>query len=219
MALLEIKDVHYKYVSGANTTNALNGVSLEFDNGKIYAITGRSGCGKTTLLSLISGFDDAASGEIIFNGERISKRSEKYRRNNVGIVFQSYNLIKHLSVLDNILLAEELSSIPKKERKKRAVEAVLKVGLTEKHLKKKPNQLSGGEQQRVAVARVLACEPQLILADEPTGNLDDSNSEIIVSLLSDIAHSDNKCVIMVTHSEKIAQGADVWVKMADGKNQ
>ncbi len=217
MALLEVRDVHYEYVNGKNVTKALRGVNLSLEKGKTYAVTGRSGCGKTTLLSLIAGFDKPSSGQILFDGEPINN-ANSFRRDNVGMVFQSYNLIKHLTVLENILIATEISSVPRCERKKRACEAVKMVGLTEKHLKKRPGQLSGGEQQRVAVARVIACSPKIILADEPTGNLDNANSDVVVSLLCDMAKNDGKCVVIVTHSEEIAQRADVRIRMADGKN-
>lgn len=211
--MIELSNVTYDYTSKAGKVHALRGVSVEFEPGKMYAITGRSGSGKTTLLSLIAGLDSPLNGTITVNGTDISGVDrDKYRRENIGMVFQAYYLLPQLTVAENIMLSSEITKQAKPD-----VGMLLEiVGLSAFHGKKRANQLSGGEQQRVAIARAIATEPPIILADEPTGNLDNENSKNIISLLKSMAHERQKCVIVVTHSEEIAAEADVRYVMSDG---
>ena len=211
--MIELSNVTYDYTSKAGKVHALRGVSVKFEPGKMYAITGRSGSGKTTLLSLIAGLDSPLNGTITVNGTDISGVDrDKYRRENIGMVFQAYYLLPQLTVAENIMLSSEITKQAKPD-----VGMLLEiVGLSAFHGKKRANQLSGGEQQRVAIARALATEPPIILADEPTGNLDNENSKNIISLLKSMAHERQKCVIVVTHSEEIAAEADVRYVMSDG---
>ena len=173
---LKLIDVNKKYkLSNKETFQALYDVNIEFDKGELVSIVGESGSGKSTLMNLIGGLDSDFSGNIIAGGEDLSKLSDKqldkYRKNKVGFVFQSFNLISHLSILDNVTLALTLSNVNEKEKEEKATEMLKKVGL-EGHLKKKPSQLSGGQKQRVAIARALINDPEIIIADEPTGALD-----------------------------------------------
>lgn len=211
--MIELSNVTYDYTSKAGKVHALRGVSAKFEPGKMYAITGRSGSGKTTLLSLIAGLDSPLNGTITVNGTDISGVDrDKYRRENIGMVFQAYYLLPQLTVAENIMLSSEITKQAKPD-----VGMLLEiVGLSAFHGKKRANQLSGGEQQRVAIARAIATEPPIILADEPTGNLDNENSKNIISLLKSMAHERQKCVIVVTHSEEIAAEADVRYVMSDG---
>lgn len=211
--MIELSNVTYDYTSKAGKVHALRGVSVKFEPGKMYAITGRSGSGKTTLLSLIAWLDSPLNGTITVNGTDISGVDrDKYRRENIGMVFQAYYLLPQLTVAENIMLSSEITKQAKPD-----VGMLLEiVGLSAFHGKKRANQLSGGEQQRVAIARAIATEPPIILADEPTGNLDNENSKNIISLLKSMAHERQKCVIVVTHSEEIAAEADVRYVMSDG---
>lgn len=211
--MIELSNVTYDYTSKAGKVHALRGVSVKFEPGKMYAITGRSGSGKTTLLSLIAGLDSPLNGTITVNGTDISGVDrDKYRRENIGMVFQAYYLLPQLTVAENIMLSSEITKQAKPD-----VGMLLEiVGLSAFHGKKRANQLSGGEQQRIAIARAIATEPPIILADEPTGNLDNENSKNIISLLKSMAHERQKCVIVVTHSEEIAAEADVRYVMSDG---
>lgn len=211
--MIELSNVTYDYTSKAGKVHALRGVSVKFEPGKMYAITGRSGSGKTTLLSLIAGLDSPLNGTITVNGTDISGVDrDKYRRENIGMVFQAYYLLPQLTVAENIMLSSEITKQAKPD-----VGMLLEiVGLSAFHGKKRANQLSGGEQHRVAIARAIATEPPIILADEPTGNLDNENSKNIISLLKSMAHERQKCVIVVTHSEEIAAEADVRYVMSDG---
>lgn len=211
--MIELSNVTYDYTSKAGKVHALRGVSVKFEPGKMYAITGRSGSGKTTLLSLIAGLDSPLNGTITVNGTDISSVDrDKYRRENIGMVFQAYYLLPQLTVAENIMLSSEIT----KQAKPDVAMLLEIVGLSAFHGKKRANQLSGGEQQRVAIARAIATEPPIILADEPTGNLDNENSKNIISLLKSMAHERQKCVIVVTHSEEIAAEADVRYVMSDG---
>lgn len=220
--MLEVKQVTYQYRTGADVVDALRGVSAEFYPGTLYAIMGRSGSGKSTLLSLLAGMDLPLSGEILINGEVLSKLDrDKYRREIVGMIFQSYYLLPHLTAAENISLAMELSGkykgVSKAERNNKIDSLLCSVGLTPSHGKKRATRLSGGEQQRIAIARTLGADPEIILADEPTGNLDNENSAVIISILKELAHDSGKCVIVVTHSDTIAAEADVVLHMADGR--
>lgn len=217
--MLQLKDITKSYKTGEFTQVALNKVSLNFRKSEFVAILGQSGSGKTTLLNVIGGLDQYDTGELIINGQSTKhfKDSEwdAYRNNSVGFIFQSYNLISHLSIVDNVEMSMTLSGVSPSEKKQKALESLEKVGLKD-HVHKRPNQLSGGQMQRVAIARALANNPDIILADEPTGALDSETSEQIMDLIKSIA--EDKLVIMVTHNPELAeQYADRVIKFSDGK--
>jgi ABC-type lipoprotein export system ATPase subunit/ABC-type antimicrobial peptide transport system permease subunit len=219
MNLLELKSINKYYKLKDNEKfHVLNDVSLSFNRGELVAIIGESGSGKSTLMNLIGGLDSNFSGELFVNGRDIKKLKkkelDKYRKNEVGFIFQSFNLINHLSVLDNVTIAMTLSNVRKKERIKQAKEILESLGL-EKHISKKPNQLSGGQKQRVAIARALINDPQIIIADEPTGSLDSVTTMQVLEIMKDIAQR-GKLVIMVTHSERVAASSTRIVKISDG---
>ncbi len=217
--MIQIKNIVKNYLSGDNVVNALQDVSLNFRNSEFVSILGPSGCGKTTLLNIIGGLDKYTSGDIVINGvstkEYGDKDWDKYRNHYIGFVFQSYNLISHLSVLENVELALSIAGLSKHEKKKRAIEALKEVGL-ENQLKKKPNQLSGGQMQRVAIARAIVNKPKIILADEPTGALDSETSTQVMEILKKI--SKDYLIIMVTHNEELAQKYSTRIiSVLDGK--
>lgn len=216
--MLELKNVKKSFKTGDFVQQALKGINLNFGDKEFVAILGSSGSGKTTLLNIIGGLDHYDSGDLIIKGKSTKKFKEKdwdaYRNNSIGFIFQSYNLIGHISVLGNIELSMTLSGVSSKEKKKRAMEVLEKVGLKE-HAHKKPNQLSGGQMQRVAIARALVNNPEIILADEPTGALDSTTSIQIMELIKDIAK--DKLVIMVTHNPELAEKyATRIVEVKDG---
>jgi len=216
--MLRVKDVSKSYTTGDFTQVALDGVSLEFGKTEFVAVLGPSGSGKTTFLNLIGGLDKYDSGDLIINGKSTKDFADwewdAYRNNSVGFVFQTYNLITHLSVLDNVEMGLTLSGVPAAEKHAKAVEALERVGLKD-HIHKKPNQLSGGQMQRVAIARALANDPDIILADEPTGALDTVTSGQVLDLIKEIAA--DKLVIMVTHNPELAEEyADRIVRFQDG---
>lgn len=220
MSLLELKDINKYYkLKGNERYHVLDNINLSFNKGELVSIIGESGSGKSTLMNLIGGLDSDYSGQLFVNGKDIKKlrkrELDKYRKNEVGFVFQSFNLISHLSVLDNVTIAMTLSNVRKKERIKRGKEILSRLGL-EKHINKKQSQLSGGQKQRVAIARALINNPEIIVADEPTGSLDSKTTEQVLNILKDIA-SEGKLVIMVTHSEKVASSSTRIVKIADGQ--
>lgn len=215
MSVLKICNLSYDYRYKTLVTHALKGVNAEFESGKLYALTGRSGSGKSTLLSLIAAFDKPKEGDILLDGKSIFEREpSKYRRENIGIVFQSYNLIQHLTALENVMLAFEINK--KSASKSEAKRLLVSVGIDDSLFNKRPRAMSGGEQQRVAIARAIASGAPIILADEPTGNLDNENSDNIIKLLKDLAHKNGKCVIAVTHSKEIAEEADFTYHLSDG---
>lgn len=217
--MLEIKNIVKDYVTGSETVHALKDVSISFRESELVAVLGHSGCGKTTLLNIIGGLDSYTSGDLIINGKSTKKFKNRdwdtYRNHSVGFIFQSYNLIPHQSVLSNVELALTLSGVSKSERRKRAKEALEKVGLGDQ-IYKRPNQMSGGQMQRVAIARALVNDPDILLADEPTGALDSETSVQIMDLIKEIA--EDRLVIMVTHNPDLAeQYATRIVKLVDGK--
>lgn len=217
--VLQLKDIVKKYGSGENIVTALDGVSVTFRESEFVAILGHSGCGKTTLLNIIGGLDHYTSGDLIINGTSTKEYKDRdwdaYRNHSIGFIFQSYNLIPHQTVLSNVELALTISGVSKSERRKRAKEALEKVGLGDQ-LHKKPNQMSGGQMQRVAIARALINDPDILLADEPTGALDSETSIQVMELLKEIAK--DKLVIMVTHNPELAdQYATRIIKIKDGK--
>ncbi len=216
--MLELKDIIKKYGEGDNMVSALNGVSVAFRENEFVAILGHSGCGKTTLLNIIGGLDHYTSGDLIINGVSTKEYKDRdwdaYRNHSIGFIFQSYNLIPHQTVLANVELALTISGVSKSERRKRAKEALEKVGLGDQ-LHKKPNQMSGGQMQRVAIARALINDPDILLADEPTGALDSETSIQVMELLKEIAK--DKLVIMVTHNPELAdQYATRIIRIKDG---
>ena len=217
--MLELKNITKDYLSGNMKVEALKEINLEFRKSEFVSILGQSGCGKTTLLNIIGGLDRYTSGDLIINGKSTKKFKDKewdaYRNYSVGFVFQNYNLIPHQTVLSNVELALTLSGVSKKERKKKAIAALEKVGLKDQ-IHKKPNQMSGGQMQRVAIARALVNDPDIILADEPTGALDTETSVQIMDILKEI--SKNKLIIMVTHNPELAEKySSRIVKILDGK--
>lgn len=217
--MLQLKNVVKQYGAGDNTVTALNGVNITFRENEFVAILGHSGCGKTTMLNIIGGLDHYTSGDLIINGVSTKKYKDRdwdaYRNHSIGFIFQSYNLIPHQTVLSNVELALTISGVSKSERRKRAKEALEKVGLGNQ-LHKKPNQMSGGQMQRVAIARALINNPDILLADEPTGALDSETSIQVMELLKDIAK--DKLVIMVTHNPELAeQYATRIVRIKDGQ--
>ena len=215
MAILETKDLYFTYPDGDNRKIILNEVNVSFEKGKFYTILGASGSGKTTFLSLIAALDKPEKGEILFNGEDIGKIGyEKYRRDNIGIVFQSYNLISYMNGLENVMVAMSITDNKiEGNMKDKALEILESVDIDGSKATRRINRLSGGEQQRVAIARAISTNVEVIVADEPTGNLDGKMSETIIELFKELAHQRNKCVIMVTHSEKIAEQSDVILKL------
>ncbi len=216
MSILELKNVSYRYKDGNNYV--LNNISYSFDKGKTYAIRGRSGSGKTTLLSLISGLERYEEGNILFNHMELNHIDLDYYRNtNVGIVFQSFNLLPHLTAIENIILSMDISKVHVPNKKKKAIELLEKVGLNEEIGNRRVLKLSGGEQQRVAIARSLSYDPEIILADEPTGNLDHETEDEIMEILINLAHKEKKCVVIVTHSSNVANQVDVIYELKKNK--
>lgn len=216
--MLELNDIKKDYVSGSTTVSALKGINLRFRDCEFVSILGQSGCGKTTMLNIIGGLDKYTSGDLRINGVSTKNYKDRdwdfYRNNSIGFVFQSYNLIPHQTVLSNVELALTLSGVSKAERKKRAIEALEKVGLGEQ-IHKKPNQMSGGQMQRVAIARALVNNPDILLADEPTGALDTETSIQIMELLKEI--SKDRLIIMVTHNPELAKDYSTRiVRLLDG---
>ena len=218
MAIIEVDDVTYQYVSKYHTVEALKSVSTSFERERYYAIQGPSGSGKTTLLSLIALLDLPTKGEIIYDGIPVSKINPAgHRRKNVAVIYQSLNLLPQLTVAENVMYPMELNKIKSKEAGKRAHELIETVGLTDSEFSRFPHMLSGGQQQRVAIARALGTPAKVILADEPTGNLDGENSRIISSLLKNLAHEKGYCVIVATHDDGVASQADEILYITDGK--
>ncbi|MBR1890240.1 MAG: ATP-binding cassette domain-containing protein [Clostridia bacterium] len=217
---LRLLGVNKKYkLTNKDQFQALYDITVDFEKGELVSIVGESGSGKSTLMNLIGGLDSDFTGQIIADGENLGKLTDKeldkYRKNKVGFVFQSFNLISHLSILDNVTLALTLSNVPEKEKVEKATQLLKRLGL-ETQLKKNPTQLSGGQKQRVAIARALINDPEIIIADEPTGALDSQTSMQILSILKEIADS-GKLVVMVTHSEKVASVSSRVVEISDGR--
>ena len=207
MSIMEVKNAGYTY---DNRRKELRGINVQMEQGKLYAILGPSGCGKTTLLSLIGGLDSPTSGQILFEDQDIAKTGlSDHRKNHVSFIFQAYNLIDYLNPKENVALTSKLPPLPILER----------LGLTKEEAKRNVLKLSGGQQQRVAIARALASEAPVILADEPTGNLDEDTARDITEILKESAHKMNKCVVVVTHSNELAKQADVICRLKRGELQ
>ncbi|NLB61401.1 MAG: ABC transporter ATP-binding protein [Clostridiales bacterium] len=217
MGILKLNDVSYTYRNRYQHVDAVKNVSFEFERGKLYAIVGKSGSGKTTLLSMIAGLDVPTNGEVVFGDKSTAKLNrDMYRRQDVAVIYQNFNLFPLLTVLENVTYPLELCGVRGKEAKKRAKEKIATVGLPDTVHRRFPSMLSGGEQQRVAIARALVSSARIILADEPTGNLDTENGNNIIQILSELAHKQGYCVIIVTHDMSIAEKSDVILSMRDG---
>lgn len=204
MSIMELKNVVYAYDS---KKKVLKGINAQIEQGKMYAILGPSGCGKTTLLSLLGGLDSPTNGQILYQGADIAKTGlAAHRRNHVSFIFQNYNLIDYLTPIENVALTSKLPPMPILEQ----------LGLSSEEAKRNVLKLSGGQQQRVAIARALASDAKVILADEPTGNLDEDTAAEITAILKDSAHKSGKCVVIVTHSNELAKEADVLFRLRHG---
>lgn len=215
--VLRLQDVSYDYVTKAGVVHAVRGVSAVFQSDTIYAIVGRSGSGKSTLLSLCAGLGLPLSGTVFYRDRSLADMDrDRYRRENAGIIFQQFYLLPQLTALENVELTLDLIGYGKNKRS-RAMELIERVGLTSFHAKKRPSQLSGGEQQRIAIARALAPDPDILFADEPTGSLDCENREMIIGLLASMAHEAGKCVIVITHDDEAAKKCDHVFRMTDGR--
>lgn len=219
--MLEVKDLKRVFKSGDVMVAAVDGVSFTVPEGQFASIVGRSGSGKSTLLSLLGALDKPTSGSIKIDGHDITTMHDHalihYRCQKIGYVFQGYNLVPNLTAIENVMLPMEFAKVPKDERRKRAKQLLDQVGLKDDKQLRKPSKLSGGEQQRVAIARALANKPKLILADEPTGNLDSQTGKLIFDLLHDLAKSENTTIITVTHDLEIAGKTDKTFNLQDGK--
>ncbi|QIW21196.1 ABC transporter ATP-binding protein [Bacillus thuringiensis] len=215
--ILQFKNTNYYYENNNKKTTILDNVNFSFQQGCFYTILGPSGSGKTTTLSLGGGLDVPQSGYVLYKGKDIQKIGlDQYRNQHVSIIFQSYNLITYMTALQNVLTAMEITGVDVRDKKARALELLEKVGLTEEQAKRNVLQLSGGQQQRVAIARALSCNVDLLIADEPTGNLDQETSMEIIELFKKLAHQENKCIIVVTHSLEVAKQSDKAVYL-EGK--
>ena len=215
--IIEEEKVGYIYQSKYQKTKALTEVSCSFEQGRVYAITGKSGSGKSTFLSLLAGLDVPTEGNLYIDGKEIREIDrDAYRMNQASVIYQAFHLFPLLTVLENVMFPMQLQHISKREAKIRAREFLAKMGLPDGLCGKMPNMISGGEQQRVAIARAIASGGQILLADEPTGNLDSQNEGVIVELLCKLAHEENYAVIVVTHNEKVAEAADAVYGMMDG---
>ncbi len=216
MSILILKNVTYKYESAKKIV--LNAVSAEFEAGRVYTIVGRSGSGKSTLLSLMSGLDVCTGGEILYDQRDLKNIDrDKYRAKDIGVVFQSFNLLTNATAVENIVLSMNISGSAEKDRKTFAYMLLEKVGIDRETADRKILRLSGGEQQRVGIARALSHSPDIIIADEPTGNLDKDTETEILKIFTALAHEENKCVIIVTHSKKVTSVADVVLGISEGK--
>jgi len=216
---LEIADVTYRY--DGSTEAVLNGVSAVFEKGKVYTIIGQSGAGKSTLLSLISGLDTCKEGEVYYNGKKLRNLDrDEYRSKSIGVIFQGYNLLLNSTAIYNITLSMNISKSDikdKKAQKETAYALLEKVGIDRETADRKILRLSGGEQQRVGIARALSHDPDVIIADEPTGNLDEATEAAVLDIFTRLAHEENKCVIIVTHSENVTAVADEVIGIRAGQ--
>lgn len=218
MGMIEVRNVSFSYKSKYQVVEALKNISCTFEAGKLYAIYGESGSGKSTLLSLLAGLDVADEGSILVDGEDLSKMDrDRYRKNQVAVVYQAFHLFPLLNALENIMYPLEMKGIDKKTAKKMGLQYLAEVGLAESVATQYPKMMSGGQQQRVAIARAIAGGGNILLADEPTGNLDSENEEHIVRMLKALAHEKGYLVIVVTHNPEIVKQCDVKMKMKDGR--
>ena len=217
--ILEVNKVSYRYNDAAKDEYVLKDISMKFELGKSYAIKGKSGSGKTTLLSLISGLEKKYTGDILYNNKNLKKMDlDKYRNSEIGIVFQSYNLLPQLTAIENIILSMDINGMKENHKKEKAVNLMKQVGLAETLKDRRVLKLSGGEQQRIAIARSLSYNPKIIIADEPTGNLDKDTEMEILKIFNNLAHEENKCVIIVTHSQNVCSAVDKVYELKKEKN-
>jgi len=215
MAILEVKDLNFTY---DGEKFVLKDINMEFENGIMYGIYGKSGAGKSTLLSLLAGLEKTKNGTISYDGQDVDFISrEKYRSSAVGIIFQSYNLLPQYTALENVILSMNISGIKEENKEEKALKLLEKVGIDTDKAKRRVLQLSGGEQQRVSIARALSYDSKIILADEPTGNLDKDNEDEIINILKDLAHKEKKCVIVVSHSPNVKKHVDQLFMLDKGK--
>ncbi|MBC1587186.1 ABC transporter ATP-binding protein [Listeria welshimeri] len=216
---LELKDITYQYDSGNKAQIVLKNLSYTFSEGTFYTILGPSGAGKTTLLSIAAGIDVPTSGQLIVNQKVLNETLslQNYRKNLSSIIFQSYNLIPYMTAIQNVYTAMGIQHSQMKDKRKRAIELLKEVGLTDKQINSPVLKLSGGQQQRVTIARALSGNAPFIFADEPTGNLDHETSEHIIDLFRELAHKKNKCVVMVTHDNYVASRSDVILNLKGKK--
>ena len=218
MGILKLENVGYRYKDAPKDSYVFKNINYEFEEGKMYAIKGKSGSGKTTLLSLITGLEKCTEGQILYDGKTLKKMNlDRYRNTDIGIVFQSYNLLPRLTAIENIIVSMEISKVKVKNKKQKALELMKSVGLSEEHAKRKILKLSGGEQQRIAIARSLSYNPKIIIADEPTGNLDKDTESEILKIFKNLAKNENKCVIIVTHSQNVCDEVDVVYELVKKK--
>jgi putative ABC transport system ATP-binding protein len=219
--MLKVKNLSRQFQSGDTKVSAVSNVSFEVPEGQFVSIVGKSGSGKTTLLSLLGTLEKPSGGTIEIDGSDVTKLGDHaltgYRRKKIGFVFQGYNLIPNLTALENVMLPLSFEGVHGADRKKRAAELLDQVGIEDDKQQRKPGRLSGGEQQRVAIARALANKPSLILADEPTGNLDSETGKMIFDLLHDLARTQNTTIVVVTHDLSIAGKTDKSFRLSDGK--
>jgi len=219
--MLVVKDITKHFTQGDLVVKAIDNMNFSVDDGTFVSVIGKSGSGKSTLLGLLGALDSPTSGSIEIGGQDIVKLHDhkliSYRTKSIGFVFQNYNLIPNLSAVENVMLPMEFAGVPKKQRQERAIKLLEEVGISEGKELRKPGKMSGGEQQRVSIARALANQPSLILADEPTGNLDSENGRMIFDLLHDLTRTENTTVIVVTHDLDIAGKTDKTFLLKDGK--
>ena len=210
MGILKLENVCYRYKDAPKDSYVFKNINYDFEEGKMYAIKGKSGSGKTTLLSLITGLENCTEGQILYDGKELKKMNlDTYRNTDIGIVFQSYNLLPRLTALENIILSMDISKVKVEDKKQKALELMRSVGLSEDKANRKILKLSGGEQQRIAIARSLAYNPKIIIADEPTGNLDKDTENEILKIFKRLAKDENKCIVIVTHSQNVCDNVDI----------
>ena len=218
MAILTTENASFTYQNKSQTVRAVREVSCGFELGRAYAIVGKSGSGKTTLLSLLAGLELPTEGKVWFEGTATADMDcDIYRRDHAAVIYQSYNLFPLLTAQENVLYPLKLRGMDGKAALELAQKELMAVGIQPEQWGRFPSQLSGGEQQRVAIARTLVSGNEIVLADEPTGNLDSENSQNIVKILQQLAHEENRCVIIVTHDPAVAEAADIAIRMKDGK--
>lgn len=216
--MLEVQNASYTYTSKYQTNEVLHDVYCTFEQGKMYAIIGPSGSGKTTLLSLLAGLDLPTKGEIMLDGKSMTAMDrDTYRRDTASVIYQSFNLFPLLTALENVMFPLQLQGKPMAEAKAEAMKCIESVNLKESVLNHRPQRMSGGEQQRVAIARALAAGGRILLADEPTGNLDAANGEAVVAILKKLAHEKDYIVVVITHNTSIAEQTDVVYRIVDGR--